>query len=73
MAYTKEHEWVRLSNDESTGTVLATIGITDYAQKSLGDLVYVELPKVGKYYEKAGNGGKSVIVNPKNCLGLSRV
>jgi glycine cleavage system H protein len=39
--YTKEHEWLKL--DGSTGT----IGITDYAQNSLGDIVFVELPKVG--------------------------
>ena len=39
--YTKEHEWIRV--DESIGT----LGITDYAQKELGDIVYVELPKVG--------------------------
>jgi glycine cleavage system H protein len=37
--YTKEHEWIRV--DESIGT----IGITDYAQKALGDIVFVELPK----------------------------
>ena len=39
--YSKDHEWVRVSGD------VATIGITDYAQNSLGDVVYVELPKVG--------------------------
>ena len=39
--YTKEHEWI--SADGTTGTV----GITDYAQSSLGDIVFVELPKVG--------------------------
>jgi glycine cleavage system H protein len=39
--YTREHEWVEL-----TGSV-GTIGITDYAQNSLGDIVYVDLPKVG--------------------------
>jgi glycine cleavage system H protein len=39
--YTKEHEWVRV--DGTTGTV----GITDYAQNSLGDIVFVELPKPG--------------------------
>ncbi len=39
--YTKEHEWVHV--DETK----ATIGITDYAQKELGDIVFVELPKVG--------------------------
>jgi glycine cleavage system H protein len=39
--YTKEHEWV-----QANGTS-ATVGITDYAQESLGDIVFVELPKVG--------------------------
>ena len=39
--YTKEHEWVKIDGD--TGT----IGITDYAQNSLGDIVYVDVPKVG--------------------------
>ena len=41
--YTKTHEWVRSEND---GT--ATIGITDHAQQALGDMVFVELPAVGK-------------------------
>ena len=39
--YTKDHEWVRLSGD------MAEVGITDYAQQQLGDVVYVELPEVG--------------------------
>jgi glycine cleavage system H protein len=39
--YSKDHEWVRVDGD------VATIGITDYAQNSLGDVVYVELPKAG--------------------------
>jgi glycine cleavage system H protein len=39
--YTKDHEWIKV--DDSTGT----IGITDYAQQQLGDVVFVELPKVG--------------------------
>lgn len=39
--YTREHEWVSVSGDA------ATIGITDYAQKELGDIVYVDLPRVG--------------------------
>lgn len=39
--YTKEHEWIKIEGN--TGT----IGITDYAQQSLGDIVFVELPKVG--------------------------
>jgi glycine cleavage system H protein len=41
LLYSKEHEWVKLDGD------VATIGITDYAQSSLGDIVYVELPRVG--------------------------
>jgi len=41
LKYTKEHEWVRVEKD------VATIGITDYAQSELGDIVFVELPAVG--------------------------
>lgn len=44
--YTKEHEWVKVEGD--TGTV----GITDHAQKELGDIVYVDLPKPGATAEK---------------------
>ena len=39
--YTKQHEWVRVSGD------VGAVGITDYAQKELGDIVYVDLPRVG--------------------------
>ena len=42
LLYTKEHEWVRLEGET------ATVGITDYAQDQLGDIVYVELPEVGR-------------------------
>ena len=49
--YSKEHEWLKLDGD------VATIGITDYAQTSLGDIVYVELPKVGAKLEQFGNVG----------------
>jgi glycine cleavage system H protein len=42
LRYTKEHEWVR---DEGPGTV--RVGITDYAQDALGDVVYVDVPEVG--------------------------
>jgi len=41
LKFTKEHEWIRVDGDE------ATIGITDFAAGELGDIVYVELPKVG--------------------------
>ena len=45
LKYTKSHEWIRT---ESDGTI--TVGITDHAQELLGDLVYVELPEVGKEF-----------------------
>jgi len=45
LKYTESHEWVRA---EADGTV--TIGITDHAQEALGDLVFLELPEVGKTY-----------------------
>ena len=44
--YTKEHEWISLQDE------VATIGITNYAQESLGDIVFVELPKIGKLINK---------------------
>lgn len=53
LLYTKEHEWVRLSED------IGTVGITDHAQKELGDIVYVELPKVGDKFD-AGQAFGSV-------------
>jgi glycine cleavage system H protein len=45
LKYTAEHEWVRLSEDDGKRT--ARIGITDFAQQALGDVVYVSLPAVG--------------------------
>ena len=50
LRYTKEHEWVRVEGG------VGTIGITDHAQKELGDIVYVDLPKVGAHIEQ----GKSL-------------
>jgi glycine cleavage system H protein len=47
--YTKEHEWVHVENG------IGTIGITDHAQKELGDIVYVEVPKVGTHVEQGKN------------------
>ena len=46
LKYTKDHEWVRISGDN------AQVGITDYAQKQLGDVVYLELPEVGRTFSK---------------------
>jgi glycine cleavage system H protein len=51
LLFSKEHEWVRLDGDS------ATIGITDYAQNALGDIVYVELPKVGATIKQFANIG----------------
>ena len=45
LKYTKEHEWLRVEGD------VATVGITDYAQKELGDVVFVELPQAGTKVE----------------------
>jgi glycine cleavage system H protein len=44
--YTEEHEWIRLEGDT------AVVGISNYAQEQLGDVVYVELPEVGRKVEK---------------------
>ena len=46
LQYTKDHEWVRLSD------TAAHVGITYYAQKQLGDVVYLELPEVGRKFKK---------------------
>jgi glycine cleavage system H protein len=43
--YTKQHEWVRVNGD------IATVGISEHAQKELGDVVFVELPKVGDTFD----------------------
>jgi glycine cleavage system H protein len=51
--YTEEHEWIRVEGDN------ATIGITDYAQSQLGDVVFIELPEVGKELAK---GDESAVV-----------
>jgi glycine cleavage system H protein len=53
LRYSKEHEWVRLDGD------LATMGISDYAQQQLGDVVFVELPEVGR---KVSQGGSLAVV-----------
>lgn len=45
--YTKEHEWIKVKNDT------ATIGITDFAQEALTDIVFVELPEIGKTVEQS--------------------
>ena len=44
--YTRDHEWISIDGK------IATVGITDYAQEQLGDLVFVELPEVGKVFDQ---------------------
>jgi glycine cleavage system H protein len=51
LRYTKEHEWVRLAGD------VATVGITPYAAQQLGDIVFVELPAIGRTVEQAAPVG----------------
>ena len=51
--YTKDHEWIRLDGD------VATVGITEHAQSQLGDIVFVELPEIGRKVEK---GGEAAVV-----------
>jgi glycine cleavage system H protein len=53
LRFTKEHEWVRIEGD------VGTCGITDYAQSQLGDVVFVELPAVGR---KVARGGDAAVV-----------
>jgi len=47
LKYTKEHEWVRIEGD------VATFGVSDHAQEALGDIVFVELPEVGRTVDAA--------------------
>lgn len=51
--YTRDHEWIRLDGD------IATVGITQYAQEQLGDIVFVEVPEVGKSLDK---GAEAAVV-----------
>lgn len=60
LRYTKDHEWVRLEDGK------ARVGITDHAQKSLGDIVYVELPAVGKTVKK---GERAATVESVKAVG----
>ncbi len=53
LRYSKDHEWLRVNADGKTGK----IGITDFAQQELGDIVYVELPTVGDDFERGDEFG----------------
>jgi len=61
MKFTVDHQWIRLEEDG-----IATIGITDYAQGQLGDVVYVELPEVGR---ELGMGDEVAVVESVKATG----
>lgn len=52
LKYTKDHEWIKLGADGS-----AVVGITDYAQESLGDITFVELPEIGATFDEGETFG----------------
>ena len=57
LRFTKDHEWIAVDGD------IATVGITEHAQEQLGDVVFIELPEVGKAIEKGG--GAAVVESVK--------
>ena len=61
--YSEDHVWVKVQDED-----LVTIGITDFAQEQLGDLVYIELPKVGHEFSRGDN--ISVIESVKSASDL---
>ncbi len=56
--YTGEHEWIRIDGDAAADSV-ATVGITDFAQGQLGDVVFVEVPEAGR---RVSRGGEAAVV-----------
>ena len=59
MKYTKEHEWVLLERSPETNSDIGVVGITDYAQQQLGDIVFVELPNIGAAFSQ---GDEAVVI-----------
>ena len=59
--FTESHEWIRVESDET-----AVVGITDYAQEQLGELVYVELPEPGT---ELGQGAESAVIESVKAAG----
>ena len=50
--YTKEHEWIRLEKGPHESETLGVVGITNFAQEQLGDIVFVELPSIGRIVQQ---------------------
>lgn len=61
LKYTEDHQWIRLEEDNT-----AVIGITDYAQEQLGDVVYIEMPAVGR---ELGKDDEAAIVESVKAAG----
>jgi len=61
LRFTEDHEWVRLDEDGN-----ATVGITTFAQEQLGDLVFVELPDIGKAFE---HGEEAAVIESVKAAG----
>ena len=61
LKYTEDHQWIRLEEDNT-----AVVGITDYAQEQLGDVVYVEMPAVGR---ELGKDDEAAIVESVKAAG----
>ena len=52
MKYTEKHEWILLERNPETNSDVGIVGITDYAQGELGDIVFIELPEIGTHFDK---------------------
>lgn len=50
--YTKEHEWIKLEKNSDSTEKIGIVGITDFAQEQLGDIVFVELPEIGRVVQQ---------------------
>ena len=62
LKYTKEHEWIRVEGD------MAYVGITDYAQEQLGDIVFVDIPTVGESLEANETFGTKIKISDETEL-----
>ena len=59
MKYTEKHEWILLECNPETNSDVGIVGITDYAQQQLGDIVFVELPNIGAVFSQ---GDEAVVI-----------
>ena len=59
MKYTEKHEWILLERNPETNSDVGIVGITDYAQQQLGDIVFVELPNIGAAFSQ---GDEAVVI-----------